>query len=392
MQATADNDPDMSSVLINPRHALAFGAAIVACLLLLQFAHRRKPFILMWAAGWLLIAPAMLLVAGTYGNPMVGRLAVALSQLLGVYTAALFLWSADLFRQTGFLGANRLKLLIVVAAWFLVAALIFGSATVLVAGYLIAAIGLAGAGSMYAAVLIERRLIGAGMVAFVFLGLAISNVSTAFFVRRTGPATEFLFESLMVNAVLYTFGAFGMHLLVFEDMTYELRMTNRRLESAREELLQASITDPLTGCHNRRFLEQVMDRELQRHARFKLPLSLLFIDVDRFKAVNDALGHEAGDRVLQYVSRFLRRHIREADYVFRYGGDEFLALITCNGTEAQYKAALLKTTFDAAPEAADLPPGIGLSVGSIEVPGGTTDLTPLIREADRRMYEDKAGR
>jgi diguanylate cyclase (GGDEF)-like protein len=392
VQASADNGRDVSSVLINPRHALAFGAAVVACLLLLQYAHRRKPFILMWAAGWLLIAPAMLLVANTYGNPMVGRLAVGVSQLLGIYTAALFLWSADLFRQTDFLGANRLKLLMVLTAGFLVSAMIFGSATVLVAGYLLAALGLAGAGSMYAAVLIERRMIGAGMVAFVFLGLAISNVSAAFFVRRAGPSSEFLFESLMVNAVLYTFGAFGMHLLVFEDMTYELRMINRRLENAREELLQASITDPLTGCHNRRFLEQVMDRELQRHARFKLPLSLLFIDIDRFKAVNDALGHEAGDRVLQYVSRFLRRHIREADYVFRYGGDEFLVLITCSAAEAQYKAALLKTTFDAAPEAADLPPGIGLSVGWIGVPEGTTDLTPLIHEADRRMYADKAGR
>ena len=96
--------------------------------------------------------------------------------------------------------------------------------------------------------------------------------------------------------------------------------------------------------------------------------------------------------MLQYVSRFLRRHIREADYVFRYGGDEFLALITCTAEEAQRKAALLKTAFDAAPEAADLPPGIGLSVGSIEVPQGATDLMPLIREADRRMYDDKAGR
>ena len=140
----------------------------------------------------------------------------------------------------------------------------------------------------------------------------------------------------MLNAVLYrSFGALGIHLLVFEDMTYELRTTNRRLEAAREELLQAAITDPLTGCHNRRFLEQVMDRELQRHARFKLPLSLLFIDINRFKAVNDSLGHEAGDRVLQYVARFLKRHIREADYVFRWGGDEFLVLITCAGEEAR---------------------------------------------------------
>jgi diguanylate cyclase (GGDEF)-like protein len=157
----------------------------------------------------------------------------------------------------------------------------------------------------------------------------------------------------------------------------------------RQELLQAAITDPLTSCHNRRFLEKVMDRELQRHSRFKLPLSLLFIDINRFKAVNDSLGHEAGDRVLQYVARFLKRHIREADYVFRYGGDEFLVLITCTGDEAKRKAALLKSAFEAAPEAIDLPPGIGLSVGGVEVPEGTTDLTPLVHEADKRMYADK---
>ena len=115
----AGGRPDVSSVLINPRHALAFGAAIVASLLLLQYGHRRKPFILIWATGFLLIAPAMLLVAGSYGNPMVGALALGLSRLLGVYTAALFLWSADVFRQTGFVRPNRLKLLIVAAVWFL---------------------------------------------------------------------------------------------------------------------------------------------------------------------------------------------------------------------------------------------------------------------------------
>jgi diguanylate cyclase (GGDEF)-like protein len=145
----------------------------------------------------------------------------------------------------------------------------------------------------------------------------------------------------------------------------------------------------LTGCHNRRFLEQVMDRELQRHARFQLPLSLLFIDVDKFKQINDTLGHEAGDRVLQYVSRFLKRQIREADYVFRWGGDEFLVLITCGAEEAAHKAEVLKASFDAAPEAVELPPGIGLSVGWAEVPPGTEDLLPLVKEADARMYADK---
>jgi diguanylate cyclase (GGDEF)-like protein len=156
--------------------------------------------------------------------------------------------------------------------------------------------------------------------------------------------------------------------------------------------VRAAITDPLTGCHNRRFLEQVSDRELQRHARFNLPLSLLFIDLHRFKAINDSLGHEAGDHVLAYVARFLKRHIREADYVFRWGGDEFLVLITCSEDEAQKKAALLKAAFDAAPEAIDLPPGLGLSVGCTEVPPGATDLMPLVREADERMYADKGKR
>ncbi len=291
--------PTPPSIPISPRRAAAFGAVIVSSLLLLQYAHRRKPFILVWALGWLLIAPAMLLIARDYDGRIAGLFALGLSQFLGICTATLFFWSADLYRQTRFVRPSRLRVLIAVGAWFLIAPLLFGPGAVLKAGYLICAVLLAAAGSMYAAVLIERRMIGAGLVAFVLLGLGVSNLTTAVVVPRLLSTSQFNFEVLVVNAVLYTFGALGIHQLVFEDMTYELRMTNRRLEAAREELLQAAITDPLTGCHNRRFLEQVMDRELQRHARFQLPLSLLFIDVDKFKQINDTLGHEAGDRVLQ---------------------------------------------------------------------------------------------
>ena len=383
---------DVSSVLINPRHAFAFGAALASGLLLLQYAHRRKPFILLWATGWLLIVPTELLSAERWASPLVERGVTGLGQLLSIGTAAMFLWSAGVFRRTRFTLPGGVKALLAATAWFLVAPLLFGVASVSTPGYVICALIYAAAGTMYAAVLLERRMIGAGLVGFVALGLAISNVSTAVMARRAIDADAFLLETLLVNAVLYSFGMLGMHLLVFEDMTYELRVTNRRLEATREELLQAAITDPLTACHNRRFLEQVMDRELQRHARFKLPLSLLFIDIDRFKAINDSLGHEAGDRVLQYVARFLKRHIREADFVFRYGGDEFLVLITCSGDEARRKGGHLKAAFDAAPEAADLPPGLGLSVGVIEVPQDTTDLMPLIKAADRRMYEDKHAR
>jgi len=376
-------------ITVDPRVISAIGAAIVCGLLLLQYAHRRAPFILLWASGWLLIVPTLLVVARSYESAAVGRAAVGLSQFLEVCTATLYFWSGDVYRQTGYTTARAIKLLALIGAYFLLSPLVFGVGAVLIPGYIVSAAMLAAAGAMYAAVLIERRMIGAGLLAFVLFGLGISHVASAVVEQRLIEAGRFSFEILMVNVVLYACGAIGVHLLIFEDMTWELRTANRRLEATRAELLQAAITDPLTGCHNRRFLDQVMNRELQRHERFGLPMSLLFIDIDKFKAVNDSLGHDAGDRVLRYVARFLKRHIREADYIFRWGGDEFLVLITCTGDEALRKAAALKLAFDAAPEAVDLPPGIGLSVGCVEVPEDAIELTPLVAEADARMYQDK---
>jgi hypothetical protein len=251
---------------VSPRRAAAFGAAIVSVLLLLQYAHRRKAFILLWASGWLLITPAMLLIAREYDSVHAARVAVGLSEFLSVSTATLFLWSGDLYRQTGYVKLAHLKVFGAAGLWFLLSPLLFGEGAVLTPGYLLTAAILAAAGAMYAAVLLERRMIGAGLVAFVLFGLAISSLTTAFARPPLLASGQFVFDITLLNAVLYTLGALGIHQLVFEDMTYELRMTNRRLEAVREELMQAAITDPLTGCHNRRFLEQVMGRELQRHA------------------------------------------------------------------------------------------------------------------------------
>jgi diguanylate cyclase (GGDEF)-like protein len=183
--------------------------------------------------------------------------------------------------------------------------------------------------------------------------------------------------------------ALGMQLMTFEDMTFELRRTNRRLELAQGELQQLVTTDALTGCRNRRFFDDVIGRELQRHRRYHIPLSLLFVDVDRFKAINDTLGHDAGDRVLQGVATFLMRHVREADYVFRWGGDEFLILISCPEMEAIRKGTDLQAAFAASADAESLPPGVGLSVGVAEVPPGTGDIMDVVNQADERMYANK---
>jgi diguanylate cyclase (GGDEF)-like protein len=149
------------------------------------------------------------------------------------------------------------------------------------------------------------------------------------------------------------------------------------------------ITDPLTGCRNRRFFEEIIGRELQRHRRYGIPMSILFVDVDRFKAVNDTLGHDAGDRVLREVAAFLLSNIREADYVFRWGGDEFLILLSCGEDEASRRGVALQQDFDRYSTAATLPPGVGLSIGSAEITDETDDVMALIRVADERMYDNK---
>src|SRR6185437_13517699 len=119
------------------------------------------------------------------------------------------------------------------------------------------------------------------------------------------------------------------------------------------------------------------------------PLTVVFVDLNRFKHLNDRFGHDAGDRVLQTVGAMLRRHVRESDYVIRWGGDEFLLLLTCTVAEAEVKAEELKAAFGLERRAEGLPSGSGLSVGAAEVEPNADTLVNAIRLADTRMYTDK---
>ena len=240
----------------------------------------------------------------------------------------------------------------------------------------------------YLSLLRRTRLLGAGLVGITFILVAVSNVWLTASASRL--STGFSIQVFAVTALLYIFAGLGMHLMVFEDMTYELRRTNRRLESAQGELRRLVITDVLTGCYNRRHFEEVIGHEIERHKKYRIPLSLVFVDIDRFKAVNDSLGHEAGDHVLKHVAGFLTQHVRGADYVFRWGGDEFLILITCGEEEAEKKGLELQQQFAASAQSARLPPGVGLSVGCVEMPAGEHDVMELVKTADARMYRDKA--
>ena len=97
-------------------------------------------------------------------------------------------------------------------------------------------------------------------------------------------------------------------------------LSNMRLK---EKLLLQSIQDPLTGLFNRLHMENTLERELSRAQRQERPLSVVMLDIDYFKQLNDTLGHEAGDVFLQEIGKYLQKHIRTCDAACRYGGDEF---------------------------------------------------------------------
>ncbi|MES2013214.1 MAG: EAL domain-containing protein [Pseudomonadota bacterium] len=173
------------------------------------------------------------------------------------------------------------------------------------------------------------------------------------------------------------------YVVVFSDIT-----ENKRSQSHLHKLVNH---DTLTGLPNRRLLNELMEQAIKRAEREDNQLALLFIDLDRFKAINDTLGHQVGDKLLYEVSRRISRAIRESDVAARLGGDEFLVVMD-----------LLSNTEDAATVARKIINAlqvefvidgreifIGASVGISIFPKDGADVDSLIKAADIAMYQVK---
>ncbi len=115
-----------------------------------------------------------------------------------------------------------------------------------------------------------------------------------------------------------------------------LALANLKLQ---ETLRNQAIRDPLTGLFNRRYMEESLEREVRRAARSGASLGMIMLDIDHFKRLNDALGHEAGDAVLTALSNFLQAQVRGGDIACRYGGEEFLLMLPEASLEATYERA-----------------------------------------------------
>jgi diguanylate cyclase (GGDEF)-like protein len=172
-----------------------------------------------------------------------------------------------------------------------------------------------------------------------------------------------------------------------------LALRGDRLAEQTRELSHAATVDPLTGLFNRRYFATRIEEEIERARRYSLELSLLLIDIDDFKRVNDELGHLAGDFLLKQIAEVLKRSVRVFDVCTRYGGEEFAILMPGSGiNNALVVAERIRSRVEqASREAGTLPPHARITV-SLGLAALVSDPSPndLIARADRALYRAKA--
>ena len=164
-------------------------------------------------------------------------------------------------------------------------------------------------------------------------------------------------------------------------------------DRATSELAHKARHDPLTDVLNHQAFTQELELELERARRYDQRLELAFIDLDRFKEINDTLGHPEGDRVLRQLARLLQEIRRGSDLAGRMGGDEFAIVLIQSDTEAGgHFLHRLQDRVDELVEAGELPPLFGFSAGLANFPADGDSAEALFRAADRRLYEVKRDR
>jgi diguanylate cyclase (GGDEF)-like protein len=204
------------------------------------------------------------------------------------------------------------------------------------------------------------------------LGMVLVGIADWFTIRALG-ATMAVLELAGSQVALFA-------------MAVALVIEHRRLIAERS----VATTDFLTGIANRRGFYETLSREIERSRRYQTPMTLLYLDCDEFKTINDSFGHSAGNRLLTHIAAILRENTRASDVVGRLGGDEFAVVLVETPTErsAEVVARLQAATRSAlGPEA----PAVTFSIGAITFDSPPTNPNEAIRVADALMYEAKRG-
>jgi diguanylate cyclase (GGDEF)-like protein len=212
--------------------------------------------------------------------------------------------------------------------------------------------------------------------ALLYLGPTL-GLGLAFFNFITGTADDLRLRGTLVVSIFLVFLVLLRQYVVLRD--------NMRLY---KEMEQLAVTDALTGLYNRHYFNTAIETEVKRAERYKRSLSILMMDVDNFKAYNDTHGHLEGDKMLQNIANLLRSRIRATDLLARFGGDEFVAILTeTNREQAQAVALKIEQSMAGRYKQHDLGMSIGIAVSQ---PG--LSATNLLAEADKQLYLVKPKR
>jgi diguanylate cyclase (GGDEF)-like protein len=384
-------------IQLHIRRVVGFVMLVPAGTLFMLYLFRPRPYVLAGAFAWAAGSMMLLVLSFDSGSGATDPNTITTGRLgIGAWSFAALIFGAALrlasgwFRAPSTIPRTMFWATVAGTVWVIFGAALFPrpggillpAFLLMTTWHLVSAYG-------YLKIVRQHRFVGAAMAGMGVFGVAVVNVSAAAVAianRGIGPAsTNVAYLNFLASALLIL----GMHLLIFEDLIEELRGAASELAKSRDDMKAMAVTDPLTRCYNRRFLYEIAEHELEQHRRFKQPLSILYIDIDHFKAINDTRGHQTGDEVLQTLGAILRELTRQADYVCRWGGDEFLVLLSAGEADAKNKANQIRRAFLESAIVGNLPDGVDVSIGCVPVPPETKDFDPLIDQADREMYRRK---
>jgi len=235
-------------------------------------------------------------------------------------------------------------------------------------------------------------LLNSGLVAGAIAVTTAQPLSRIWFDTFLSAWPVYLLGAAMAAASVFAIERPAPWLVLFLAVPFAVTFLNLR---AYLERIDEATTDPLTALPNQRFVLAHAARELARAKRRGTGLTVIVVDLDALKAINDTYGHRAGDVALRHVARCLQGSIRSHDVCGRYGGDEFLAVLSdCNAAHGEARALELQAAVDASE--VEVRPNVnapvGISIGVAAYPDDNDSLERLLEAADARMYTNKLRR